>query len=383
MEVSREMNAKKLRIAAVVNDLSTNCLVRTYPIVRVLERTHQVEVIGLVGREGIFPPYREEMVYRPFLPGRSLVSRTRSLLDLVRSIDADVIYAFKPVCTSYGLALLSRLRKRRPIILDIEDWDNEPFESMAWPGKLTHIVRNMARPNGFYNWFTESLHGLAEQKTVATNFLFRRYGGVKLPHGANQQIFNPQRYNREAVRKDLGVTGKKVIMFAGMIRSHKGMIDLLDAVDRLGREDVVLALVGSRTPELEEILARGEKKITYFGSKPHRRMPEVWLAADLVVLPQKNTRFAQAQIPGKIFEAMAMARPIIATAVSDLPEILEGCGWVIPPDNPDALSAAIEKAFSDPVDAEELGHRARQRFLDRYSWDVMQGILDGVFRPLT
>ena len=161
------------------------------------------------------------------------------------------------------------------------------------------------------------------------------------------------------------------------------MIDLLDAVDRLGREDVVLALVGSRTPELEEILARGEKKITYFGSKPHRRMPEVWLAADLVVLPQKNTRFAQAQIPGKIFEAMAMARPIIATAVSDLPEILEGCGWIIPPDNPDALSAAIEKAFSDPVDAEELGHRARHRFLDRYSWDVMQGILDGVFRPFT
>jgi glycosyltransferase involved in cell wall biosynthesis len=77
----------------------------------------------------------------------------------------------------------------------------------------------------------------------------------------------------------------------------------------------------------------------------------------------------------------ALARPVVATGVSDLPEILEGCGRIIPPDDPEALCAAMEKVFSDPVRAEDLGHKARQRFLDHYSWDVMQGILDGVFRP--
>lgn len=377
------MPAKQLRIAAVVNDLSGNCLVRTYPIVKVLERTHRVEVIGLVGREGIFPHYRHEMVYRPFLLGGSLVSKGRSFFDLVRSIDADVIYAFKPICTSYGVALLSRLRRQGPIILDIEDWDNETFEAMSWKGKMTHLVRNIARPNGFYDWVADSLHGIADQKTVASNFLLRRYGGVKLPHGADPRTFDPHIYDREAIRKHFGVKDKRVIVFAGTVRSHKGVIDLLEAVDKLGRKDVVLALVGMRSPELEEVLAQGKSSIMYWGPQPHSHMPQVWLAADLVVLPQKDTRFAQAQIPGKVFEAMAMARPIIATAVSDLPEILEGCGWLIPPGDSDALGAAMGEVFSDPVRAEEAGHKARQRFLRRYSWDVMQGILDGVFAPFT
>lgn len=377
------MPPRQLRIAAVVNDLSGNCLVRTYPIVKVLERRHRVEVIGFVGQEGIFPPYKNEMVYRPFPLGGSPASKARSLLGLVRSIDADVIYAFKPVCTSYGVALLSWLGKRRPIVLDIEDWDNEAFEALDWRGKLGHAVRNIPRPNGFYNWLTDSLHGIADQKTVASNFLLRRYGGIKLPHGANPRTFDPHLYDREAIRKHFGIADKRVIVFAGTVRSHKGLIELADAVDKLGRGDVVLALVGARTPELDEMLVRGKSKIMYWGPQPHGRMPEVWLAADLVVLPQKDTRFAQAQIPGKVFEAMAMARPIIATAVSDLPEILEGCGWIVPPESWDALVAAMGEVFSDPIGAEEAGYRARQRFLDRYSWDVMQGILDGVFAPFT
>lgn len=377
------MARRSLTIAAVANDLSGNCLVRVHPIVKVLERTHRIEVIGIAGREGIFAPFRDEMTYRPFVPGRSPVSKAKALLGVAAAIDADVVYAFKPVLASYGMALLSRLRRRRPIVLDIEDWDNEAFEHLSLPGKIAHAASHVARVNGFYDWIADSLHGLASAKTVASNFLLARYGGVKLPHGADAQAFDPKRYDRAEAREELGLTGRRVILFAGTVRGHKGVLDLLAAMEALDRPDLVLAIVGTRTPELDPVLARGRERVRFLGPQPHARMPAVWLAADLVVLPQKNTPFARAQIPGKVFEAMAMARPIVATAVSDLPEILEGCGWLVPPGDQGALAGAIERACADPAGAADVGERARERFLSRYSWDVMEGILDGVFRPYT
>jgi len=47
------------------------------------------------------------------------------------------------------------------------------------------------------------------------------------------------------------------------------------------------------------------------------------------------------------FDAMAMANPIVATEVSDLPQILDGCGIVLEPDSPEALAEAIETLVED------------------------------------
>ena len=44
----------------------------------------------------------------------------------------------------------------------------------------------------------------------------------------------------------------------------------------------------------------------------------------------------------KILDAMAMAKPIIATNVSDIPEILDNCGWIVEPENPEQLSKSIQ-----------------------------------------
>ena len=98
--------------------------------------------------------------------------------------------------------------------------------------------------------------------------------------------------------------------------------------------------------------------------------------AHVVVLPQRVTHETMAQIPGKVFEAMAMARPIVATSVSDLPEILDGCGIVIPSGAVAHLAAALDRILSRPDEAQDLGREARKRCQDHYSWDAMERILD-------
>ena len=77
---------------------------------------------------------------------------------------------------------------------------------------------------------------------------------------------------------------------------------------------------------------------------------------------------------------MAMAKPIIATNVSDLPEILNGCGWIVEPSQPEELAQAIQYALDNPDEAANNGIMARERCKEKYSYDAMEKVLVGIFQ---
>jgi len=81
-----------------------------------------------------------------------------------------------------------------------------------------------------------------------------------------------------------------------------------------------------------------------------------------------------------VFDAMAMAKRIIATNVLDLPEILDGCGWIVEHENSEQLAQIIQYVLSNPKEAEEMGQKARQRCIEKYSWVAMEKILLKVFK---
>jgi glycosyltransferase involved in cell wall biosynthesis len=75
---------------------------------------------------------------------------------------------------------------------------------------------------------------------------------------------------------------------------------------------------------------------------------------------------------------MAMGRPVVASAVSDLPEVLDGCGRLVPPGDGAALAAALGELLADSAQARELGDRARARCLERYSYERVGEQLAGI-----
>ena len=157
--------------------------------------------------------------------------------------DGDVLVASKPRPTSFGLGLLARSRRRRPLVLDIDDWE-VGFFSRSGPWGRAGRALNFANPNGLpWTWLVEKLVSRADAVTVASRFLQRRFGGTLLPHVRDTDAWDPARYDRAAARARLGVGASKVVMFLGTPRGHKGVDDLVEAVGTLG-PDVVLALVG-------------------------------------------------------------------------------------------------------------------------------------------
>jgi glycosyltransferase involved in cell wall biosynthesis len=58
---------------------------------------------------------------------------------------------------------------------------------------------------------------------------------------------------------------------------------------------------------------------------------------------------------------MAMGKPIVATRISDIPEVLGGCGYLVDPNEPSQLADAIQYILSHPDEALLKGHAARER----------------------
>jgi glycosyltransferase involved in cell wall biosynthesis len=366
-----------VKISVLAFDLSDNATGRADLLARLLAPRWEVEVVG---------PRFGAAVWRPAIGGavshralavdgaRRYPRFARLWRDLLARADGDVLYASKPRPTSYGAALLARRQRRRPLLLDIDDWEVGFFRRAGAWGTLGRAL-NLRNPNGLpWTWLMERLAGRADGLTVASRFLQRRFGGTLITHVRDTEAWDPARYDRAEARARLGVGAERVVMFLGTPRGHKGVDDLVEAVGELGA-GVRLVLVGA---DLEGEAARrwaARPWVRLVGEIAFDDVPRYLVAADAVAVPQRATSDTVGQVPAKIFDAMALARPIVSTAVSMIPEILEGCGVLVPPGDVIALAASLRRLLDDPDGAAELGRRARARCEQHYSFVAARAAL--------
>ncbi len=366
-----------MKISVLAFDLSDNATGRADLLARLLAPRWEVEVVG---------PRFGATVWRPSIGGtvshralavdgaRRYPRFARLWRDLLARADGDVLYASKPRPTSYGVALLARRQRRRPLLLDIDDWEVGFFRRAGAWGTVGRAL-NLGNPNGLpWTWLMERLAGRADGLTVASRFLQRRFGGTLITHVRDTEAWDPARYDRAEARARLGVGAERVVMFLGTPRGHKGVDDLVEAVGELGG-GVRLVLVGA---DLEGEAARrwaARPWVQLVGEIAFDEVPRYLVAADAVAVPQRATSDTVGQVPAKIFDAMALARPIVSTAVSMIPEILEGCGVLVPPGNVTALAASLRRLLDDPDGAAELGRRARARCEQHYSFAAARAAL--------
>ena len=366
-----------MKISILAFDLSDNATGRADLLARLLEPLGGVEVVGPRFGEALWRPARGGSVaYRELaVGGAGRYPRFAIAWDrLVALADGDVLYASKPRPTSYGVALAARRRRPRPLLLDVDDWEVGFFRrSGAW-GTLGRAL-NLANPNGLpWTWLMERRIARADALTVASRFLERRFGGTLIPHVRDTEAWDPARVDRAAARARLGLGGEPVVMFLGTPRGHKGVDDLVEAVGLVGK-DTRLLVVGADTRAEAARRWAAQPWVRVLGEIPFDEVPRYLVAADVVAVPQRATTDTVGQVPAKIFDAMALARPIVSTAVSMIPEILDGCGVLVPPGDAVALAASLGRVLDDPTTAAELGRRARERCQARYSFAAARAAL--------
>jgi glycosyltransferase involved in cell wall biosynthesis len=357
-------------------DVSDNAVGRAWLLARLLEPLGTVEIVGPRFGPAVWEPLAEEPVPVRSLPGGRLPAFAARLPGLARLADGDLLYASKPRLTSAGIGYLARLAGHRPLLLDIDDWEVGFFLRGGLWGTIGRTM-NLSNPKGLtWTWLMERLRGLADGITVASRFLEQRFGGVLIPHVRDTDRWAPGRVDPQPARERLGVDKERVVMFLGTPRAYKGVLDLAAAVDQLGRPDVVLALVGTDpASETGRAVAARHAATRLVGHIPIAQVPAYLGAADVVVVPQRDSSDTRGQVPAKLFDAMALGRPVVSTRVSMIPEILEGCGLLVEPGDVDGLGAAIARLLDRPDEARALGEAARRRAVERYSFEAARRAL--------
>lgn len=193
---------------------------------------------------------------------------------------------------------------------------------------------------------------------------------VVVPNGLRWQAYaDPM--PRGALAAELAAPADAVLVGnVGRLTYQKGQDQLLQALAATGRDDLHLLIAG--TGELEGALheqarALGIAARVHFAG--HRRdLPRLLGALDLYV---HSSRYEG--MPIAVLEAMAAARPIVATAVNGTRELIEDgvSGWLTPAHDPASLAATMRCALDDPAEAGRRGAQARRRVQEQFSEEAM------------
>ncbi len=171
-----------------------------------------------------------------------------------------------------------------------------------------------------------------------------------IPHGVLDNLVT------EEAAAPFAKTGP-VVLFFGLIRPYKGLDVLLEAWRR-ARPDAELWVVGM--PRMDTAFIHGPNVRTALRFVSGAELTGAFQAADLVVLP-----YREIDQSGVLYTALAFGKPLLLTAVGGFGEI-EGAE-LVPPDDPDALAAALTALLADPERLRRMGSTSRAA----YGWDAI------------
>jgi glycosyltransferase involved in cell wall biosynthesis len=287
----------------------------------------------------------------------------------------DVVVASSPqfFCGWAGV-LASRLR-RVPVVLEIRD---------LWPESIVAVgAMKESRLIRLLEWLERRMYAAARE-IVTVGDGYRREleaRGVAreriavIPNGIDGAVFHP-RPDDGRVRDEWRLGRRFVCAYVGTIGMGCGLEVVLRAARRLraeGRDDIRFLLVGDGAVR-EELEARARAEgldgVVFTGRLPKARMPEVLAAADACLVHLTRTPLFQTVLPSKIFEAAAMAKPIVLGVEGFAAELVgrAGAGICIEPENEGQLLEAVARLAGDPSLARKLGEAGLEHLGRPYDW---------------
>ena len=309
-----------------------------------------------------------------------------TLVDRLRAVGADVRIVGKlALVGGYGLvSVWSWLRNGRfDVAITLLFVSDVVGRAMAKFGGVPRIVSSIRTRNVDYSllqrWLVRATMGFADAVIVNSSYV-RRFAideeGARpdrvffIPNGVRVEDYtNP--INRALVRADMGLSVQgRVLGTIGRLTWQKGFDVLLHALSLIHREDLDLLIfgVGEEETRLRTLATKLslQERVHFVGYR--HNIHELLSAMDLYVHP---ARFEG--MPNAVVEAMAAARPIVATSVDGNRELVEdgNHGWLVPPDDHKALAKAIQEALSDPEEAQRRGAAARQRVATHFGVEAM------------
>jgi colanic acid biosynthesis glycosyl transferase WcaI len=165
-------------------------------------------------------------------------------------------------------------------------------------------------------------------------------------------------------RQDFGLSGKRVVMYAGNVGLSQSLDMVITAARKLAHHDDLAFVIngqGAARTDLESA-ASGLANVHFIDQQPIERLPELLAAADLHLVPLKKG-LASSSVPSKTYSILAAGRPVIASVDpgTEIARLVEnsGAGVAVGAEDESAFIAALERLLSDPQEMQSMGSAGR------------------------
>jgi len=320
-----------------------------------------------------------EFPVRPLPPFESFPEFSR-LLGHLR--DADLVHVHDPRLFLGGPLL------GHPLVTTFHGY--LPLEAMANTGTKP------GRP--LYEFYSSVVrHAVASSREVIAvdsriaSWLQHTCGGRKatvIPNGVDPETFRPGR-SGAALRAEWGIPPESALVVAAKHFVPKNGLEILvrampDILVELPSARLVLLGQGDLEGMYRRIVheLRLEASVAIRPGLPHDAMPDALAACDVCAVPSVPIHGVEEATSVLALEAMASAKPVVASNVGGLREILRDgeTGRLVTPADPSALAAAVVEVLRDRSLAERLGRDARRAVVARHSWTAIAEQTETVYR---
>jgi glycosyltransferase involved in cell wall biosynthesis len=287
----------------------------------------------------------------------------------------DVVISTSPQFFN-GLAgyFISRM-KQAPWLLEIRD---------LWPESIVAVgaIKNQSIIR-VLEWLELFAYHKCNHIVPVTD-AFKRYMLEKgipskkitvIKNGVDLSFYQPGDKDLAFARK-LGVEGKFVVSYVGTHGMAHHLETVLEAAQQVKNPDVVFLLVGDgaerqRLKGLREEM--GLENVIMVKQLPKEQMPVLWSITDVSLVLLKKSDLFKTVIPSKIFESMAMEKPVVIGVEGESREIIEAAnaGVGIEPQNAAELAAVIEDLCNNATQVTELGANGRRYVAEHFDRTVL------------
>lgn len=312
-----------------------------------------------------------------------------SILTGLFSKKADVVYATTPQLFS-GVAgyVLSKV-KRAKFVIEVRDlWvdfaeilkqiNNKKMLKLA--RKLEWFLFNKADhiivvTHGYKRYLIEK--GISADKIdVITNGVDPKETEAMLPEGG------------QAIRNEYGLEDQFIILYAGNMGIAQGLKTVLDAAENLlSNPSITFVLIGEGA-EKERLQTykkeKGLSNVLILDSRAKKELDGFYSAADLCLVILKNHPLFEITIPSKLFDCLAMNKPILLGVGGESKEIVQNlnAGLFFEPENAGSLANVVEEAAADPAIMNRLEKDVRNKMLLEYNRHELSKNLANILRAI-
>jgi glycosyltransferase involved in cell wall biosynthesis len=278
--------------------------------------------------------------------------------------ECDVIIVSSPTLFSAVSAWWLGWRYRKPYVIEVRD---------LWPAIFVELGVLKNKPViRILEWLELFLYKKAAlvipvTRRFSDNIISRGIDSTKvhvITNGVDLSAYNP-REKSISLLDELKLTDKFIVLYMGAHGISHALTKIVDVAERLSSEPRIHFLLVGEGAEKERVLEYARKhakgNLTCLPGQPRKRVSEFYSIMDVGLVPLRNIPLFDTFIPSKMFEIMAMAKPIVASVRGETAEILEAskAAIVVEPENVSEIAKAVLTFFNDREKAEKYGCNGR------------------------